>query len=117
MSIRKKAIRVLRSIIFMIKQFFQPKKKCPQQLLSLIGDQWNLAILMQLRQKELRFCELQRAIDINAVTLTNRLKELENQGYLLRNEEGKLAVSYVLSEKGQQVLPVIDAIETLAQKI
>lgn len=101
--------------------FFMPNactttQNCSKQLLQLIGDSWNLSIIMQLQKQELRFCELQRAIEINAVTLSSRLKALENAGFISRHEEvqDKLSVSYHLTSRGQHLLPIIEAIENFA---
>lgn len=85
---------------------------------KVIGDFWSLTIIDALRYRETRFCELERTLDINPVTLTNRLKRLEKLKIIERREEAqdKLSVSYRLRPLGYQVLPILDQIESFAQK-
>jgi len=88
--------------------------------LKLIGDYWTLRIISALKRSELRFCELQRATDnLNPVTLTTRLKKLEDAGLVHRHEDpnNKLSVSYGLTDLGKDALPVIKAIEKFSTKL
>lgn len=81
--------------------------------LKLLGDYWTLRIVDALRDQELRYCELQRTLDnVNPVTLTTKLKKLEKSGIINRTEESvdKISVSYCLTQTGNDVLPVIDAV-------
>lgn len=87
--------------------------------LKLLGDYWTLRIIDELQKSPMRFCELQRALgNLNPVTLTNRLKKLEEAEMLIRNEEtiDKVSVSYELSELGQQSLPVLKALDKFSEK-
>jgi DNA-binding HxlR family transcriptional regulator len=87
--------------------------------IKLIGDDWILCIVGSLQAKELRFCELQRAVTgINPVTLTDRLKRLEKENIIRRKEEtlDKLSVVYELTDKGRGILPIITEIDQFAQK-
>lgn len=87
--------------------------------LKLLGDYWTLRIIDALRDGEMRFCEVQRRVDnLNPVTLTDRLKKLEDAQMLIRKEDtlGKVSVSYTLSDKGTECIPVIEAINTFAAK-
>ncbi|MCL5798114.1 MAG: helix-turn-helix transcriptional regulator [Patescibacteria group bacterium] len=94
------------------------QKQCGK-LLKVIGDFWTLSIIMELRDGELRFCQLQRALgNLNPVTLTNRLKKLEKAKFIYRRENPneKLAVSYTLSKRGQGMLPVLTEVQKFAAK-
>mgnify|MGYP000932220425 CR=1 FL=1 len=85
--------------------------------LKLLGDYWTLRLLDALRDQTLRYCQLQRAVDnLNPVTLTNRLKRLEEAGLVERHDDttDKTAVIYQLTERGRQALPVIDALDQFA---
>jgi DNA-binding HxlR family transcriptional regulator len=85
--------------------------------MKLLGDYWTLRIIDTLKTGELRFCELQRRIDNpNPVTLTTRLKRLEQAGLVARSEEtiDKISVAYALTPLGAGVLPVIDALNGFA---
>ncbi|MBB2745838.1 UNVERIFIED_ORG: DNA-binding HxlR family transcriptional regulator [Microbispora rosea subsp. rosea] len=87
------------------------------QVLSVIGDLWTLAILMTLQASEMRFNELQRAIPrANAVTLTNRLRKLEDAGVVSRTVEsrGKQSTVYALTSFGRRLLPIVDAVRAVA---
>jgi DNA-binding HxlR family transcriptional regulator len=87
------------------------------QVLSLIGDLWTLAILMSLQGSELRFNELLRAIPrLNAVTLTSRLKKLEEARIVSRTVESrsKQSTVYALTPYGRKLLPIVDAARAVA---
>lgn len=88
--------------------------------MKLFGDFWTLRILNALgADGELRFNEIQRAIDnCNPVTLTDRLKKLEEARLVSRTVDpnGKKCVTYRLADRGYEALPVIDALNTFAAK-
>lgn len=82
--------------------------------MKLIGDFWTLGIVDSLRENELRFCEIERALPhSNPSTLTTRLKRLEESGVVLRLVEtkDKQSVTYVLTPKGKEIVPILDAIK------
>ncbi len=94
------------------------QKQC-NKLLKVIGDFWTLSIIMELRKGNLRFCQLQRALNnLNPVTLTNRLKRLERADFISRKAEihDKLSVTYHLSKRGMGMLPVLDEIQRFATR-
>lgn len=82
--------------------------------LKLVGDFWTLRILDAIRDSEMRFCGLERAIpDVSPATLTGRIKKLEDAGVIERRIAtcDKQSVSYALTHKGEGILPVLDAIK------
>ena len=82
--------------------------------MKLVGDFWTLRIIDAIRESELRFCEIERALsDSNPATLTGRLKRLEEAGVVQRNCEtrDRQSVTYELTEKGYDLIPVLDAIK------
>ena len=84
----------------------------------LLGDFWTLQITDSLREGELRFCEIERAIPaISPATLTGRLKKLEDAEVVLRNVEtrDRQSVTYSLTDKGQGIVPILDAIKNFTQ--
>ena len=84
-----------------------------------MGDFWTLRVIDALREGELRFCELQRHLDmVNPVTLSNRLQTLEKEDIVLRNTdpEDKVAVLYSLSSRGREALKVVDALDAFSKK-
>jgi DNA-binding HxlR family transcriptional regulator len=85
----------------------------------MFGDYQTLSIVDTLSSKELRYCELQRALgNMNPVTLARRLKKLEDEGIVERREEtvDKLSVAYRLLPKGEHMLPVLRSIKDFAEK-
>ncbi len=86
--------------------------------LKLIGDEMTLCIVHSLSLEPMRFCALQRAIgDANPVTLTKRLKTLEKEEVIKREEEtvDKQSVIYKLTDKGVNMLPIINEIKKFAK--
>ena len=86
---------------------------------KLLGDFCTLRVIETIGGGELRFGELQRGLDnFNPVTLTSRLKKMEEAGLIVRQVEtvDKQSVTYALTEKGKDCLPVIEAIKTFTRK-
>src|SRR4051812_5315663 len=84
---------------------------------NILGDAYTLHIVDKLSTKSLRFNELQRSItDICPATLTDRLKKLEMEKIVTRQEEtvDKVSVVYELTPKGKGILPIIKAINKFA---
>ncbi len=76
----------------------------------ILGMRWTLEIVHNLRQRR-RFCELQKRVkNVNPTTLSQRLKFLESQGVLRRMliSDMPLHVEYELTEKGRDLLPILD---------
>ncbi len=98
------------------------KKECSKELgkaITDLGDEWLLLIVHALSTGGMRFSDLQRRIPaLCPATLTNRLKKLEQEKIVKREEEtvDKVSVVYSLTEKGRGILPIIEQIEVFAQK-
>lgn len=96
-----------------------PETEAFQYHLKVFGDAWMLIIMSELLDGSCRFNELQRrACGISPVTLTNRLKKLEQLGIITRSTkvEDQLSVSYCVTDKGRAMKPVLQAIRTYGQK-
>lgn len=81
--------------------------------LKIFGDAWMLIIVSELLDGTCRFNELQRKVcGISPVTLTNRLKKLEELGVITRTAkaEDQLSVSYCVTDKGLAMRPALEAI-------
>jgi DNA-binding HxlR family transcriptional regulator len=92
---------------------------CQAEALKLLGDYVTLRIVDFLRAGELRFTELQRSMgDVNAVTLSNRLKRLETAGVIEREEAtiDRQSVAYKLSRLGMGLLPVLREIQNFTKR-
>jgi len=88
---------------------------CPiRNVISHITDKWSLLVLYTLEQKEvLRFKDLWREIpDISQKMLTSTLRKLEDDGIVSREvfTEVPPRVEYCLSERGQSLMPHLDAL-------
>jgi DNA-binding HxlR family transcriptional regulator len=88
---------------------------CPvEATLSLIGGKWKGVVLWNLLQGTLRFGEIRRRLsNVTQRTLTNQLRELEKDGFLIRTVYAEIPpkVEYSLSERGQSLEPVILALK------
>jgi len=81
--------------------------------MNFIGGKWKTIVLWYLREKTLRFGELKKQIpDITEKMLSLQLKKLEEDGLVQRVvfAEVPLRVEYSLTEFGQTLKPVVDAI-------
>ena len=85
--------------------------------MKLICDFWVLNIVDAIGGREVRFGEIEKSIPISPATLTNRLKKLEDQGVVVRHIEtlDKQSVTYALTKKGRDLLPIILAIKQFSE--
>ncbi|HEY1074545.1 MAG TPA: helix-turn-helix domain-containing protein [Patescibacteria group bacterium] len=86
---------------------------------ELIGDRWTLSIFYVLKKQDERFCALQRELNLNPITLTKRLKKLEEFKLIKRIEgtEDKKSVTYSLTPLGREFLPIVDSIEAFGIRL
>ena len=81
--------------------------------LSLISGKYKMTILYTLMEfSVVRYNELQRYIKgISFKTLSLSLKELENDGLIIRKEYPQIPpkVEYSLSERGKSLMPILDS--------
>ncbi len=87
--------------------------ECPvATTVRLIGNKWKLLILRNLLARPWRFNELRRNLNgISQKVLTDSLRSLEADGLVTRTvyTGGPPRVEYALSELGQSLKPVLDA--------
>lgn len=87
---------------------------CPVEVtLDLIDGKWKGVILFHLQEGLLRFGELRRKMPgITQRMLTKQLRALEEDGLITRTvyPEVPPRVEYALSQTGQRLRPVIDAL-------
>ena len=88
---------------------------CPvATTVQLIGNKWKLLILRNLLVRPWRFNEMLRSIPgISQKVLTDNLRALENDGIITRTvfPEVPPRVEYALSELGDSMRPIIDAMQ------
>jgi len=83
--------------------------------LDLIDGKWKGVILYHLQEGRLRFGELRKRLPrITQRMLTKQLRALEEDDLIIRKVYAEVPprVDYELSEMGQRLRPVIDALKT-----
>lgn len=93
-----------------------PQPKTCVKSLRLLADFWSLQIIESLNEKPQRYCELQRATgDMNPVTLTKKLHELEAAKLIVHIESPEHISYYKLTPLGHQATPVLQAIKRFSK--
>ena len=89
--------------------------ECPLAILVLnIGSKRKLLIIRNLRMRPWRFNELKKDLDgISQKVLTDSLRSMEEDGLITRTvyPEVPPRVEYALSELGQSMSPILDAMQ------
>jgi DNA-binding HxlR family transcriptional regulator len=82
---------------------------------ELIGSKWTAVIVHDLSEGARRFTELEHACPgISPRTLSERLHLLEHDGFVVRRSYAEVPprVEYELTDKGEALLPIIEAMRT-----
>ena len=89
---------------------------CPvETTLMLIGSKWKVLILRDLMPGTKRFGELKKSIGhVTQKVLTAQLREMEASGLLTREVYAEVPprVEYALSDLGESMRPIMDAMES-----
>ena len=89
--------------------------ECPvATTVQLIGNKWKLLIIRNLLVRPWRFNELQKNLDgISQKVLTDSLRSMEADGIITRTvyPEVPPRVEYALSDLGQSLQPILDAMK------
>lgn len=93
---------------------------CPKfhKAVELFSKRWNALIINQLLSGPQRFCNLNASMPISGRLLSERLKELENEGIVTREvyPEVPVRVEYTLTEKGLALKNALQEIELWSKK-
>ncbi|NLB23513.1 MAG: helix-turn-helix transcriptional regulator [Clostridium sp.] len=94
---------------------------CPkfEDAFELLGKRWTGLIIRTLLNGQKRFTDISAAIpNMSARMLTERFKELENHGIVLRTvyPETPVRIEYELTEKGRELGAVMDQVQIWAEK-
>lgn len=88
---------------------------CPVAItVQMIGSKWKLLIMRNLLTRPWRFNELKRDLEgISQKVLTDSLRSMEDDGIITRTvyPEVPPRVEYALSELGESMRPIMDAME------
>ncbi len=96
-----------------------PAPVCPEfhRAIELIGRRWTGAILQVLMGGRTRYCEIRTAVpQVSDRMLSERLKELEAEGIVLRvvTPDTPVRVEYELSTKGRALEHALEAVAAWA---
>lgn len=99
----------------------QTNKICPryEHASQILGKRWTGLLLYTLMEGPRRFCELTTAVEgLSDRVLSDRLRELEVEGIVERlvYPQVPVRIEYRLTEKGRDLKPVLDAIQTWAEQ-
>jgi len=94
---------------------------CPkfENAFELLGKRWTGLIIRTLLSGQKRFTDIAEAIpNMSARMLTERFKELEKAGIVIRKvyPEVPVRIEYELTEKGAELQSVMDEIQKWAEK-
>ena len=81
--------------------------------LPVVGGKWKLLIIRNLRMRSWRFNELQRDLEgISQKVLTDSLRQMMDDGLVYRHDYQEMPprVDYSLTELGEKLLPIMDAL-------
>lgn len=88
---------------------------CPvATTVQLIGNKWKLLILRNLLSRPWRFNELRKDLEgISQKVLTESLRSMESDGIIVRMVYAEVPprVEYSLSELGETLRPILDAMQ------
>lgn len=82
-------------------------------LMQLVGSKWKPLVIYELLKREKRFLELKKSLGCTSKVLTACLKEMEEDGLIIREEYDVTPpkVEYYLTDIGYTLRPVIDSMQ------
>jgi DNA-binding HxlR family transcriptional regulator len=93
---------------------------CPVELtLDVIGGKWATVVLAHLKEGVHRYGVLRRRMPaVSEKVLIQRLRGLEERGLISRHSDGGTppSVEYRLTEEGESLLPVLEALYSWGEK-
>ncbi|TVX99187.1 winged helix-turn-helix transcriptional regulator [Cohnella terricola] len=85
--------------------------------MRLLAQRWTGMIIYQLLSGPQRFCHMESALGISGKVLSDRLKDLENEGIVKRTiyPETPVRIEYSLTDKGLAFEPIMREVERWSQ--
>lgn len=94
-------------------------KLCPrfEKTVTILSQRWTTLILYQLMAGPQRFSAMTVTLGVSGKTLSERLKDLEQRDFVVRNvyPETPVRIEYSLTEKGMSLTPIMKEIERWSQ--
>jgi len=97
----------------------EPKNGCIAGAMEIIGNKWTALILRDISDGPKRFSELEKSVDgINPRTLSQRLDALESHHIITKHSYAEVPprIEYALTEKGEDLVPVLRAMSAWGDK-
>lgn len=82
-------------------------------ILGHVGDKWAVLIIVLLRERPMRYSELEREIEtVSKKMLTSTLRHLERDGFITRTVTPSIPprVDYQLTDLGREVMEPLDVL-------
>lgn len=85
--------------------------------MKIMSQRWTGLVIYQLLTGPQRFCSIESSLPISGRLLSERLKDLEQEGIVKREvfPETPVRIEYSLTEKGMALEPIIREIEKWSQ--
>jgi len=102
--------------IYKGKVYYNPAQLVVEQ----IGGIWKMPILWRLINKTMRYNELRKDIPhISDKMLTTQLKELENDGYIIKTIYAEIPprTEYNLTTQGEEIIKIISQLREFGKKL
>ncbi|OWR26801.1 MarR family transcriptional regulator [Saccharibacillus sp. O23] len=88
---------------------------CPrfERGMQILSQRWNGLIIYRLLSGPQRFCNIQSAFPVSGRLLSERLKDLEKEGIVVRHvyAETPVRIEYELTDKGRALQSTIECIQ------
>lgn len=97
----------------------ESKEGCVASCLAILGNKWTALILRDLADGSKRFGELERSLTgISPRTLSQRLDDLEENNIVTKQSFAEVPprVEYTLTQKGEDILPILKQMATWGDK-
>ncbi len=92
-----------------------PRETCQLvgNILGHVGDKWSVLIIVMLRERPMRYSELERQIEtVSKKMLTSTLRNLERDGFVFRTVTASIPprVDYALTDLGREIMDPLDGL-------
>lgn len=80
-------------------------------IIQLVGSKWKILVINELLERKMRFNELKKSLGCTSKILIKTLKELEEDGFLIREKYNTVLpkVEYYLTDIGYTTRPIIES--------